>query len=59
MGVKTPRTNEHKTKHTLSLNESHKALELNSHERLSFACSLFYGTCVGCSDLNLVYRMDQ
>jgi hypothetical protein len=59
MGVKTPRTDEHKMKHTLSLNESHKALELNSHERLSFACSLFCGTCVGCSGLNLVYRMDQ
>jgi hypothetical protein len=32
---------------------------LNSHEKLSFACSLFCGTCVGCSGLNLVYRMDQ
>jgi hypothetical protein len=60
MGVKTARTNEHKdVAHTLSLNESHKVLELNSHEMLSFACSLFCGTCVGCSGLNLVYRMDQ
>jgi hypothetical protein len=32
---------------------------LNSHEKLSFACSLFCGTCVGCSGLNLVHRMDQ
>jgi hypothetical protein len=36
-----------------------KALVLNSHEKLCFACSLFCGTCVGCSGLNLVYRMDQ
>jgi hypothetical protein len=59
MGVKTPRTNDHKMLHTLSLNDSHKALLLNPHEKLSFACSLFCGTCVGCSGLNLVYRMDQ
>jgi hypothetical protein len=59
MGVKTPRTNERKMKHTLSLNESHKALELNSHKKLSFACFLFCGTCVVCSGLYLVYRMDQ
>jgi hypothetical protein len=26
---------------------------------LSFACSLFCGTCVSCSGLNLVYSMDQ
>jgi hypothetical protein len=39
---------------THSLNESHKALKLNSHEKLCFACSPFCGTCVGCSDLNLV-----
>jgi hypothetical protein len=46
--------------HFLSMNlTSHKALELNSHERLSFACSLFCGACVDCSGLNLVYRMDQ
>jgi hypothetical protein len=59
MGVKTPRTNDHKMYHTLSLNESHKALLLSSHEKLSFACSLLCGTCVGCSGLNFVYRMDQ
>jgi hypothetical protein len=59
MGVKTPHANEHKMKHTLSLNDSHKALLLNSHEKLSFVCSLFCGTCVGCGGLNLVYRVDQ
>jgi hypothetical protein len=47
MGVITPCKNEHKMYHTLSLDESHKALLLNSHEKLSFACSLFCGTCVG------------
>jgi hypothetical protein len=41
MGVKTPRANDHKMYHTLSLNDSHKALLLNSHEKLSFACSFF------------------
>jgi hypothetical protein len=32
---------------------------LNSNEEPSLAFSLFCGTCVGCSGLNLVYRMDQ
>jgi hypothetical protein len=41
MGVKTPRTNDHKMLCSLTLNNSHKALLLDSHERLSFASSLF------------------
>jgi hypothetical protein len=32
---------------------------LNSNEKLFLACFLFCSTCVGCSGLNLVYRMDQ
>jgi hypothetical protein len=59
MGVKTPRASEHKdVVHTISQWIS-QGTRAKSHERLSFACSRVCGTCVGCSGLNLVYRMDQ
>jgi hypothetical protein len=60
MGVKTPHTNEHKdVAHTISQSISQGTRAKLSQEAFFCLLSLFCGTCVVCSGLNLVYRMDQ
>jgi hypothetical protein len=58
MGVKTPRANEHKdVAHTIS-----QWISQGTSAKLKWValfCLLSRGTCVGCSGLNLVYKMDQ